>query len=161
MSINEKVGINFLLKCLNLTYVIFILSDFIHIGFHRNKQTIMKQTITTKLFASATILLLIMGFVNSKKWFSLESKEYNFKIEFPAEPTANPQIVNSEIGELKLNMFIYESPEKGNDDNLVYLVNCTEYPDSVINSDFSEILPAFFRNSRPPARSWLLIPTAS
>ena len=107
----------------------------------------MKQTTTTKLFTSVAILLLIMGFVNSKKWFSLESKEYNFKIEFPAEPTENPQIVDSEIGELKLNMFIYETPENGNDDNLVYLVNCTEYPDSVINSDISEILSDFFRNS--------------
>jgi hypothetical protein len=56
-------------------------------------------------------------------------------------------VINSEIGELKLNIFVYDASESGTDENLVYLVSSTEYPDSLINSEKTEILPDLFKNT--------------
>ncbi|MFN6946338.1 MAG: hypothetical protein ACK4ND_15425 [Cytophagaceae bacterium] len=101
----------------------------------------------TKLFIASLILLSFMSFIQAEKWFLLESKQYGYKIEFPKKPTEKPQVVNSEIGELKMNIFIHDASKDGKDDNLIYMVNYTEYPDTLIHSDKTEILSDFFRNS--------------
>jgi|WetSurSiteA1Bulk_404760.scaffolds.fasta_scaffold36656_1 hypothetical protein len=91
------------------------------------------------------ILLLTMGFATQDNWFLLKYDVFN--IAFPKEPTSQPQVINSEIGELKINIFMYDASEAGNDENLVYLVSSTEYPDSLINSGKTEILPDLFKNT--------------
>jgi hypothetical protein len=91
------------------------------------------------------VLFLTMAFVNQDDWFLLKSDGYT--IAFPKEPASQPQVINSEIGELKLNIFVYDASESGTDENLVYLVSSTEYPDSLINSERTEILPELFKNT--------------
>jgi len=88
-----------------------------------------------------------MSFIKPKTWYLLESEQYGYKIEFPKEPTENPQVVNSVIGELKMNIFMYDASKGSKDDNLVYMVNYTEYPDTLINSEKTDVLSDFFRNS--------------
>lgn len=103
-----------------------------------------------KLTSIAVILfmtILYIGFSNSDKWILFESIKYGFKIEFPREPTAKTQSVNTEIGFLKLNFFIYDASNNKKEDNLVYGVITSEYPDTLINSSKTEILDEFFRNS--------------
>ncbi|CAD5255117.1 MULTISPECIES: hypothetical protein [unclassified Imperialibacter] len=101
---------------------------------------------TLHLIASVALLTILSSFA-SGKWFLFEDKEFGFKIEFPEEPTATPQMIDSEIGQLKMNMVIYDASKKGNDDNLLYMTNVTEYPDSLINSDRTDILDKFFRGA--------------
>ena len=105
------------------------------------------KRMVTKLFTVSLILLALTSFIKPKKWFVLESEQYGYKIEFPRKPSESPQVVNSAIGELKMNIFIYDASETGKDDNLVYMVSYTEYPDTLINSENTEILADFFRNS--------------
>ncbi|TLX77659.1 hypothetical protein E9993_03180 [Labilibacter sediminis] len=101
----------------------------------------------TKITFIAMLAIGLLSFAKAGKWFQFESSEFGFKIEFPKEPTSNPQVINSAIGELKMNMFMYHASSNGKDDNLVYLANYTEYPDSLVNSENTETLPTFFRNS--------------
>ncbi|MCV9386186.1 hypothetical protein [Reichenbachiella ulvae] len=107
----------------------------------------MKLKKRTSITAILFMTLLLFSFSKSDKWVLFESTEYGFKVDFPKEPTSNPQTVNSEIGLLKMNIFMYEASNNKKDDNLVYMVNSTEYPDTLINSNKTEILYNFFRNS--------------
>lgn len=79
-----------------------------------------------------------------EKWFSY-STEY-FSIDFPKKPDTSFQVVKSEIGDLRMDVCMYE-PVKDSDANYVYSVLTTTYPDSVINSDKKDLLEDFFRNA--------------
>jgi len=96
------------------------------------------------VIAGITILLFTMSFKNMGDWYLFDSKE--FSIEFPKKPTASTQNVNSAIGELKMDMFMYDA-SNGGDDNVLYGLVTSVYPDSLVNSDKTEILSTFFRNS--------------
>jgi hypothetical protein len=91
------------------------------------------------------IAILTMSFISSDEWYQCETK--NYKILFPKKPSESSQIDNSAIGELTLNLNIYEVSENDTDDNLVYMVNETAYPETVINSDKKDLLDNFFRKS--------------
>jgi hypothetical protein len=91
------------------------------------------------------VLVLTAGFTYQTDWFLLKSD--GFQAEFPSEPVSQPQVVNSEIGDLKVNLFMYDASQGGTDSNLVYLVGFTEYPDSLVNSNMTELIPNFFRGS--------------
>jgi len=88
---------------------------------------------------------LTISFINPDDWFLFETK--NYRIYFPQKPTDQSQIINTAIGDLKLNIHMYQVPDSIKDENLIYGLIETEYPDSVINSDKKEILDNFFRNS--------------
>jgi hypothetical protein len=89
----------------------------------------------------------LVSFTFSDTWFQLTSIAYKYKIEFPEKPEETPNVLETKIGKLKMNMFVYDASKSKTDENLVYLVNFTEYPDSLINSDMKDKMPAFFRNS--------------
>jgi len=89
--------------------------------------------------------MVLSSFLNYEDWFQCETKSY--KILFPKKPAASTQKVNSAIGELTLNLNVYEVPQNETDDNYVYLVNETAYPDSLINSGSKDLLQTFFRNA--------------
>lgn len=78
-------------------------------------------------------LLLISAFLFfgfAADWISITSKDDGYKIAFPSQPEKEKQNVPSEVGELTMNMLIYDASEK-EDENLVYLFNSTVYPDSL------------------------------
>ncbi len=102
----------------------------------------MKQIVT--VFVGIIILLVGMCFEYVEDWYVFDSKE--FSIEFPKKPTASIQTFNSAVGELKMDMLMYDG-SKDNDDNFLYGLITSEYPDSLINSGKTEILSTFFRNS--------------
>jgi len=97
------------------------------------------------LMGIMVLLTLTMGFVKPGDWFLLKSKA--FQIEFPKEPNAETKVIDSEIGPLSMKIFMYDASKTGKDDNMVYGLIYTEYPDSLINSDFASQLPVFFRNA--------------
>ncbi len=92
-------------------------------------------------------MFTLMSFVKPEKWFLFVSDELGYQIEFPEQPVERSQIVNSEIGELTMNIFMVDASMNEKDDNLVYMVNHSEYPDSLVHSDMKEFLPEFFRGA--------------
>lgn len=93
------------------------------------------------------IAVVMMSFVGAKTWYVLNLKAYGCKLEFPGEPTQKKQKINSAVGKLKLDMYIYEPAAQAKDENLVYLFNYTEYPSSQVSSGDTEALDAFFDNA--------------
>lgn len=106
----------------------------------------MKQRVL-KYLGILLILVSLMSFIKPKKWFLLNSEQHNYTIEFPSEPTENNQVLNTEIGELKMNMYMLDTSENGIDDNLTYMVINTEYPSELVNSDNTEDLEGYFRGA--------------
>ena len=98
-----------------------------------------------KVITILVLMIVTMGFVNSDEWFQFESDE--FKIEFPVKPNFETKKINSAFGESTMNIFSYDASKAMKDENLIYMVILTEYPDSLINSDKKEILTEYFRNS--------------
>jgi hypothetical protein len=98
------------------------------------------------LFALGLIVLTSNNSVAQWQWS--ESKTFGYKIEFPQKPEESMQEVDSEIGKLTLNLKSYEVTEKSPaDDNLMYLVNCTAFPDSIVNSSNTAKHDGFFRGT--------------
>lgn len=90
------------------------------------------------------IVVFTTSFVLKADWFLLD--EPSFSILFPKKPEAQVQSVKSAIGDLTMNINMYDG-SKDNDENFLYGIITTEYPDSLINSDKKEKLAAFFRGS--------------
>ena len=95
----------------------------------------------------SVIAILTMSFAGAKTWYVLNLKEYGCKLEFPAEPTQKKQKINSAVGKLKMDMYIFEPTAQSKDENLVYLFNYTEYPSSQVSSGDTEGLDTFFDNA--------------
>jgi hypothetical protein len=101
---------------------------------------------TIKLLVAPLVLSLIaFSFTNTEEWFLVKTQ--NCKIYFPKKPTDKSESVNTAKGDLKVNIYFYQAAENDNDDNLAYILSETEYPDSVMNSDKTDKLESFFRNS--------------
>ncbi|MFM9948007.1 MAG: hypothetical protein ACKV1O_08725 [Saprospiraceae bacterium] len=97
------------------------------------------------LIGIMTIMTLTMGFVKPKDWFLLKSEA--FQIEFPKEPDATTEVIDSEIGALEMKIFIHDASQAGTDDNLVYMAAYIEYPDTLISSEKTDKIAAIFRSA--------------
>ncbi len=75
--------------------------------------------------------LVCISFMNAD-WITYTGKDGLFKIKFPGQPkelTSAPRYGN--LG----SMLISFNPEKNTDENLVYWLNVTDYPEDKISSD--------------------------
>ncbi len=99
------------------------------------------------LLAIGVSALFSFGFLESPKWNKYISEEYGYRIEFPESPTEEQRTLVSEIGDLEMAMVIFDASETKSDENLIYIVNCTEYPDSTISSSDPTFLEEFYRGS--------------
>jgi hypothetical protein len=96
--------------------------------------------------------LLLFAFISlpfmfATEWETFQSDEGNFQVEMPDLPAIETQVLSSKIGELFMHMYIHEGVE-GVDENLIYMVNYTDYPEKVINSNMEEVaLDNYFRGS--------------
>lgn len=107
----------------------------------------MKTVKTT--FAILIIAALTMSFVNPSEWYLFE--EAGCTILFPDKPDRQVQTLNTEIGDLEMNINMYDASKGGDDDNLVYGFITTEYPDSLINSDNKSMIKEFFKSANEGA----------
>jgi hypothetical protein len=94
----------------------------------------------------ATLLLFLSttSFVGAFDWYLFESSD--FSVEFPHEPTTTAQLVNTAIGEMTMKITMYDASKDG-DENLVYGLVTSEYPDSLIKSSTKETIDELFRRS--------------
>jgi hypothetical protein len=90
------------------------------------------------------ICCISMGFAPPDDWYLFEGPGYS--MTFPKKPTESTQSVPTAIGELEMELFMYEGATDG-DDNFLYGLITSVYPDSLVNSGKVELLPEFFRRS--------------
>ncbi len=79
-------------------------------------------------------------------WHTYISEEHKYKIDFPAEPTEQTQTIPSEIGPLNLAIIMHDASFSG-EDNLIYMVNYTQYPEGTIHSDMEAMHDQIFRGA--------------
>jgi hypothetical protein len=89
-----------------------------------------------------SLLFSTFSFTVLADWVKVETADYS--VEFPAEPIAEAQHSNSPIGPLVLDIKVYEVVEIEKDDNYVYGIISTEYPEGSVHSDKKESLKAIF-----------------
>jgi hypothetical protein len=82
-----------------------------------------------------------------EQWISLESGQFNYKIDFPSIPTELTDTIDTEAGLLLLNVAELDCSKLEGYSNLVYMINCTVYPESLIHSDYSDLMENFFTNT--------------
>jgi hypothetical protein len=96
-------------------------------------------------FVGTFLLTVILSFSTPEDWVLLENS--NFRILFPQKPQDQTQTVNTALGKLNMETYIYEVPDSQKDDNLIYMLAQTTYPDTAINSDKTGLIDKFFRGS--------------
>jgi hypothetical protein len=102
------------------------------------------KKITQKLMVVA-LVFSTLAFTLSSEWQLFENND--LQAFFPKLPKKQVQSINTAIGKLEMNIYMHEAQSEDQDDNLVYGLITTEYPDSIINSETIEDLESFFRNS--------------
>ncbi|HXU27692.1 MAG TPA: hypothetical protein VN698_10700 [Bacteroidia bacterium] len=100
----------------------------------------------TSLLLFALFLLGTLAFTKSDGvWYPFESKAFGFKVEFPAKPIEKVKVIDTEQGELNLNLFEYVSKKTNTEPELVYIVSYIEYPTSNINTSDKVQLKQFYK----------------
>lgn len=94
-------------------------------------------------FAIFILTTFTTSFVRPDDWVVFEDS--HFKILFPKKPADQTRTVDSPVGQLTIQIHMYEAPET--DDNHTYGVMTTEYPDSTVSSDKKEVLDNFFNGA--------------
>jgi hypothetical protein len=85
------------------------------------------------IFASAVLLTcLVVNGQEPEKWVLLENTDLGFSVSFPGQPTASTQEVPSDVGTLKMSMWQLDCSDSPGFHNLLYMVNYTEYPASLL-----------------------------
>ena len=101
----------------------------------------LKKTI---LFFS--IIATLISFKAINEWYQYDSPE--FKVLFPKTPTNTTKKVNTEAGEIQMQVYMYNASKDESDQNLIYSVSSSEYPKEHIQSHIKhDNLNSFFRNA--------------
>jgi len=101
-----------------------------------------------KYFTIITISILSLAFTMVNDWEIFQYEAGKFRIEMPDLPTVSTQLLSSKIGDLEMHIFMHEG-EAGIDDNILYMLNYTDYPETVVNADNMDkaAMKTFFTNS--------------
>ncbi|MDB5272484.1 MAG: hypothetical protein JWO58_851 [Chitinophagaceae bacterium] len=107
----------------------------------------MKHLRPFTFIVASLALIVCMSFTTAEKWVTVHVKKYGYKVAFPKKPTEQTQKINSAVGDLQLNMYLYDASEAIADDNLLYLTNCTVYPEALRSTITAENLDVFYRQA--------------
>ena len=88
-----------------------------------------------------------LGYSQSSEWINFKSPEGDYSILFPEQPSANHQNIDSDIGELKMNIFMYQANDSNADDNILYGITSTAFPKDYLVDPTEDELKEFFRGS--------------
>jgi hypothetical protein len=92
------------------------------------------------------VLVICCSFAGSE-WITIEKKNIGFKISFPRMPEETTKDVDTEIGKLKMHILLCDQ-SKRNDDNQLYGLIYSDYPDNVISSNsWESMIDTFFNNA--------------
>jgi len=90
-----------------------------------------------KLFA--LLLVTVLCSFAPSDWVWMENKEAGFKILFPRQAVVSRDSVKSSAGKLARNILTHEVG-KFKDDNLVYSLSFVDYPDTLISSEYKDVI---------------------
>ena len=79
------------------------------------------------------------------EWELVDGKEYGFMALTPGKVSVSNQVVPSELGDLKMDMFSC-SPKTG-DDNIIYMIVHSVYPEGGISSENKDKIDEFFESA--------------
>jgi len=82
-----------------------------------------------------------------EKWVSFKSEQFNYSIDFPMMPLEETDIFETEAGEMRLSVAELDCSAHEGYNNIMYMLNCTVYPDALIHSDLTDLLDHFFTNT--------------
>lgn len=97
------------------------------------------------LAAVLSLLFISFGFTTASQWEMYEVAD--FKAKFPSKPNYETQVVNSAVGNLTMHIHMLDASSSGTDENLVYGIITTEYPDSIIDTNNPELLADMYRSA--------------
>lgn len=104
-----------------------------------------------KTFAPLMLLILSLAsftiIAQESNWVTIKSEEFGYSVEFPQQPKPIQQSVNTELGPMAMNMNMLDVSSIEGEDNLVYGVIQSVYPEGTIHSDSTEMLDSFFEGS--------------
>jgi hypothetical protein len=102
----------------------------------------MKHILSTLL-----LVLAVVAPTLAQDWIKVSNTAGRFSLLFPRQPAETEQTIESEAGPLVMKMTMYEVG-KYKDDNAVYGIIYTDYPDSLISSEYKdEIVEEFFKGA--------------
>lgn len=82
-----------------------------------------------KFIFSFLVIVITMSFTIPGDWIPFTA--HGFTASFPKKPDADSQVVASPLGQLRFTTFMYDASEDSTDENLIYTVITTKYPDSL------------------------------
>lgn len=95
----------------------------------------------------AIIFIVLASSFAAAKWYTYQSKEFTYSVQFPAEPTEQIQELDSDVGKISLNLQLYSVPPESDDVNLLYLSNATAYPKDMINISDKNALAEYYNGA--------------
>lgn len=102
---------------------------------------------TKRFFLSGLAMLILLCSFAPPAWIQFQNKTGRFKATFPGKPEVSAQDVNTEIGPLKMNMFMFTGTDE-KDENKIYGIAYADYPAKLINSGMpASTLDTFFANA--------------
>jgi hypothetical protein len=73
---------------------------------------------------------------STEEWLTFSNIENTFEIKIPAEPEKQIKTENTPNGPIEIILYMHET-KLGKDDNLIYSIAHTKYPQHFINSELS------------------------
>jgi len=96
------------------------------------------------------ITILFIGYwtpVSAQNGSVIHFETKSYKISFPGEPKKMTQNLPTKVGQLLMTIDAYEPGTLAGDDNHLYMIMDTDYPDTIVHSDKTEIIDKFFRDA--------------
>lgn len=110
-----------------------------------------KQKFRNVRIVSYPIVLIVIGWLSfsfvkkDKNWYTLTTE--NFEISFPNKPDLDTNLLNSDIGILKMHAYQYDASHLKRSKNKIYSLVHVAYPSDVINHKLEENVDNVFRNA--------------
>lgn len=103
------------------------------------------------LLLTVVVIIALTAFKPlTDEWREYTPENSKCTIAMPGEPSKRERVVNSAIGDLKLIMYMFQ-PADGTDDNVLYGVSFSDFPEGTIHSDSASIIKQFLDNTRDGA----------
>lgn len=90
--------------------------------------------IATILFSFTLSLLICPSFAQENDWYFLQSNPHKYKILFPHEPQLSSQKIPVGEAQLEMGTATFQATEENPDENLIYMVSHTMYPQEALAS---------------------------
>ena len=96
-------------------------------------------------FLFSILVFISFSFGLADNWVLIKKSDY--QILFPLEPKEESETMVSAIGNLNMTYLTLSTTESETEKNLVYMIMQTDYPDSLVHSDFKDQLKSLFDNA--------------